>query len=117
MFSFQRTKTSGTTITDTLNDPQSMVQRLIRLGTTATVTERHTIRDQVRGALDAGANDVAIDLSATRFIDSSVLGVLMQLSALATRRGARLRVVGSRPEVRELFQMVRLEHLLEARPA
>jgi anti-sigma B factor antagonist len=74
-----------------------------------------TLRRELHAILDAGASHVVIDLSATTFIDSSGLGVLV--GALKRLREANgnghqtLVLTGLQPAVRKVFEITGLNTL------
>ena len=61
-------------------------------------------RAHLQGAIDAGTGDVALDLSAVSFCDSTALHALVDVRRRLVERGRRLRVVRpSRPVDRLLW--------------
>lgn len=56
---------------------------------------------------------IAVDLSQVRHVDSSGFGALVSLLRDAERRRGRLCLVGSRPEVRILLEIMQLHLLFE----
>jgi anti-sigma B factor antagonist len=62
---------------------------------------------------EAGPGDVVtLDLSATPFMDSTGLRVLLRLRQLAERSGWRLRVAGAPPQVRRMLALAGADKLL-----
>jgi anti-sigma B factor antagonist len=62
---------------------------------------------------EAGAGDVVtLDLSATPFMDSTGLRVLLRLRQLAERSGWRLRVAGVQPQVGRMLALAGADKLL-----
>jgi anti-anti-sigma factor len=62
---------------------------------------------------EAGAGDVVtLDLSATPFMDSTGLRVLLRLRQLAERSGWRLRVTGVQPQVGRMLALAGADKLL-----
>ena len=66
----------------------------------------------------AGATRLAIDCTATGYIDASGLGALITLSKEAAKQGATIVLVGVTDEVRELMTMTEIAPLFtfEAAP-
>ena len=58
------------------------------------------------------AADVVVDLTATQFIDSAGLAVLLNLQRRMERRGRSLRVLCEEGPVRRVIEMARLEEAL-----
>jgi anti-sigma B factor antagonist len=62
---------------------------------------------------EAGPGDVVtLDLSATPFMDSTGLRVLLRLRQLAERSGWRLRVAGVQPQVQRMLSLAGADKLL-----
>jgi anti-sigma B factor antagonist len=72
-------------------------------------------RDEVRAAMPATPATIEIDLSQTRFVDSSGLGALFALYKAASNDhdGVTLRLVNPRPPIQQLFELTQLHHLFE----
>lgn len=72
-------------------------------------------RDEVRAALPRSPESIEIDLSQTRFVDSSGLGALFALykAANTTRDGVTLRLLNPRPPIQQLFELTQLHQLYE----
>jgi len=59
---------------------------------------------------------VVVDLSQVQFIDSAGCGVLLQFHKLLLARGGGLKVCCASPSVRALFELVRMQRVLEIHP-
>jgi len=71
-------------------------------------------RDGVRSALIDSSSVIEINLSETRFIDSSGLGALFALyRTTAERDGAVLRLLYPIPEIEQLLRLTQMDHLFE----
>lgn len=68
---------------------------------------------QVLGAMPEGAGRLVVDLSATRSVDSTGLGALIQVRRYAARRRLVVRLRGVSAELRSLLALTKLEHLFE----
>jgi anti-sigma B factor antagonist len=79
-----------------------------------TAVNSANFRDQVSAVLPATAGTIEIDLSSTRFVDSSGLGALFALyRATAQRNGVVLRLLNPRPEIRQLLELTQMQQLFE----
>ena len=71
-------------------------------------------RDELRTALSASPTVIEIDLSQTRFLDSSGLGVLFALYRACIRdTGVTIRLLNPRPEIEQLLELTQLRQLYE----
>lgn len=71
-------------------------------------------RDEVNAALPGSPPLIEIDLSQTRFVDSSGLGALFALYRATTQRnGIILRLLNPRPEIRQLLELTQMQQLFE----
>jgi anti-sigma B factor antagonist len=71
-------------------------------------------RDEVHAVLPGAPSIIEIDLSQTRFVDSSGLGALFALyRATAQRNGVILRLVNPRPEIQQLLELTQMQQLFE----
>jgi len=77
-----------------------------------------TVREVVCEALDAGAQQVELDLSGVRFLDSTGLSVLLHAARDVARRRAKLRTLSpSGSEARVVMDLARVADLLHLAPA
>lgn len=75
-----------------------------------------SFRDEVRAAMPASPDMIEIDLSQTRFVDSSGLGALFALYKAANTNGhdgVTLRLINPRPSIQQLFELTQLHQLFE----
>jgi len=73
-----------------------------------------SFRDEVHAALPGAPSVIEIDLSQTRFVDSSGLGALFALyRATAERNGVVLRLLNPRPEIQQLLELTQMQQLFE----
>jgi anti-sigma B factor antagonist len=72
-------------------------------------------RDEVRAAMPTDPATIEIDLSQTRFVDSSGLGALFALYKAANNSNdsVTLRLVNPRPSIQQLFELTQLHQLFE----
>jgi anti-sigma B factor antagonist len=66
-------------------------------------------KQHVSGPIDAGASHVVVDLSATTFIDSSSLGVLIGAHRRLKLRGGTLVVVVANESISKTFRITGLD--------
>jgi anti-sigma B factor antagonist len=73
-----------------------------------------SFRDEVQAALGASPGLIEINLSKTRFMDSSGLGALFALyRATAQRPGVILRLLNPVPEIEQLLELTQMQQLFE----
>jgi anti-sigma B factor antagonist len=71
-------------------------------------------RDEVRSALSGSPSVIEINLSQTRFMDSSGLGALFALyRATAQNGGLVLRLLNPIPEIEQLLELTQMQQLFE----
>jgi len=71
------------------------------------------LRTKVRGALEPSHTTLDVNLSKTRFIDSSGLGALIALHKTMCTRGGRIRLVNPAPSVQQILELTRLHQVME----
>jgi anti-sigma B factor antagonist len=71
------------------------------------------LESKLTEVIEEGPSAVVVDLSQVTFLDSMVLGVLLQSLKRLRARGGRLRVVTPRAEVRRIFELTHLDRLFE----
>ncbi len=75
-----------------------------------------TFREEVRAAMPKAPETIEIDLSQTRFVDSSGLGALFALYKAANNghdSGVTLRLLNPKPSIQQLFELTQLHQLFE----
>lgn len=72
-----------------------------------------SVRDSIKGALTDGHRMLDIDLSQTRFMDSSGLGALISLHKAMCARGGQVRLINPSPTCRQLLELTRLHRTFE----
>lgn len=91
-------------------------------GPLLTVSEIHELtavnsasfRDEVSSAISGTTDTIEINLSQTRFMDSSGLGALFALyRATSKRDGVTLRLLNPMPEIRQLLELTQMQQLFE----
>jgi anti-sigma B factor antagonist len=87
--------------------------RISELPELTSVNSGH-FRDELRAALPTSPSLIEIDLSQTRFVDSSGLGALFALyRSTGDGRSAILRLVNPAPEIQQLFELTQMQQLFE----
>lgn len=67
-------------------------------------------------AIDEGAHRVLVDLAATTFVDSTVLGILLRAHRRLDDAGGRLVVVSNDPRILRTFALTGLDRTLAVEP-
>jgi anti-sigma B factor antagonist len=71
-------------------------------------------RDEVQARLGDSPSTIEINLSQTKFMDSSGLGALFALyRATAQRHGVVLRLLNPTPEIQQLLELTQMQQLFE----
>lgn len=71
-------------------------------------------RDALIGAIDAGARRVLVDLSASTFIDSTILGVMLEgHKRFRTDGGGEVGIVCVEPQIRKLLRVTTLDRVFQ----
>ncbi len=79
-----------------------------------TAVNAASFRDGVQFALAGSPSVIEINLSQTRFMDSSGLGALFALyRATAQRKDVVLRLLNPTPEIQQLLELTQMQQLFE----
>ena len=78
-----------------------------------TVRNRRELEQHVLDELDRGARRFRIDFELAPYIDSSGLGALVSLSKQVRERQGELRLSNLNTELRQLFELTRLDALFQ----
>ena len=70
-------------------------------------------RDEARAALTDRQTCIEVDLSQTRFVDSSGLGALISLYKTMCTRSGKIRLVNPTEPVNQLLELTRMHRLFE----
>ena len=76
-------------------------------------TNAAEFRDQSRAMLTSQTTVAEVDLSATRFLDSSGLGALIALHKTMVGRGGNVRILNPTPAAQQVLELTRLHRILE----
>ncbi len=71
------------------------------------------LRELVCASLKPDHKFIEVDLAGTTFIDSEGLGSLVAVHKIVAGRGGAVRLPGTRPAIRELFRLTRLDQIFE----
>jgi anti-sigma B factor antagonist len=69
------------------------------------------VKRELAKAIDAGAHELTVDLSATTFIDSTMLGVLLGAQRRLRERDGRLRIISSDRNILQVFEITGLDRV------
>jgi anti-sigma B factor antagonist len=72
-----------------------------------------SLRDEARAALREDVRLIDIDLSQTRFVDSSGLGTLIALHKTMVARGGAVGILNPTPAVQQILELTRLHRVFE----
>ncbi len=75
-----------------------------------------SFRKVVGKCIEEGPKNIILDFSSIDFIDSSGLGILVQMAKKSQANGGSLQIV-SNPRVKQTVKLVRLEQLLSLKPS
>ena len=67
---------------------------IIEVGGELDLNTAPALRQHIDGAIDAGASNVAIEMSKLTFMDSTGLGTLVSVSKRLDERGGRMALIG-----------------------
>jgi anti-sigma B factor antagonist len=91
-------------------DDRLIVSEIVEL----TAANSGNFRDEVRLSLKPTTTAIEINLSQTRFMDSSGLGALFALyRATAHNKGMVLRLLNPIPEIEQLLELTQMQQLFE----
>jgi anti-sigma B factor antagonist len=71
------------------------------------------LKDALRAAIADGASRVVVDMTQTRFIDSTTLGVILGASKRLRPEGGELVLVIDHPSIRKIFEITLLDRAFE----
>ncbi len=80
----------------------------------ATIKESEILKNMIYDKIEKGYKNVIIDLSEVNFIDSTFLGIIVNLLKKVVNGGGDLKLVGFKPAVRSMFELTRLYRVFES---
>ena len=93
---------------------QSGPVAIVELAGRLTVNDQPVLlKEAVTAAIQDGARHVLLVLSGVHYIDSTRLGEIIAAHVTVTRRGGRLRLVGTPDRITELLQIAGLDGIFE----
>jgi anti-sigma B factor antagonist len=78
-----------------------------------TASNAASVRDSIKEGLQAGHQNLDMDLSETTFIDSSGLGVLISLQKTLRARSGVIRIVRPTPAVIQVLELTRMHRIFD----
>jgi anti-sigma B factor antagonist len=76
-------------------------------------TNAGPFREATRAALTDAIKQVDVDLSLTRFLDSSGLGALIALQKTVTARAGQVRILNPASTAQQILELTRLHRVFE----
>lgn len=76
-------------------------------------TNASSFREAIRAALSDSVKTVDVDLSLTRFLDSSGLGALIALQRTLAARKAQVRIINPASAAQQILELTRLHRVFE----
>jgi anti-sigma B factor antagonist len=80
----------------------------------ATIQEAEELKNNVNEKIRLGYKKVIIDISTVEFLDSTFLGVIVNILKKVAKMGGDLKLVGFKPVVRAMFELTRLFRVFES---
>lgn len=74
------------------------------------------VRELLHTAVDAGTEELVVDLSGVDLVDATGLGVLLGTRRRALRAGRRILLRGTPPRLRRLLRAARMDRILPTEP-
>ena len=71
------------------------------------------LRDRLLAEIERGQESIFLDVGLVTYLDSMLLGELVQAYASAIKRGATLKLVHATKRLRELLRVTKLDRVLE----
>ena len=70
------------------------------------------LRDRLVSSIEQGQRSILLDVSQVSYMDSMLLGELVQAYVTAAKRGATLRLINITSRLRELLRVTKLDRIL-----
>ena len=70
------------------------------------------LRDRLVSSIEQGQRSILLDVSQVSYMDSILLGELVQAYVTAVKRGARLNLINVTSRLRELLRVTKLDRVL-----
>ena len=72
------------------------------------------LRDRLVSSIEHGQRSILLDVSQVSYMDSMLLGELVQAYVTAVKRGARLNLINVTSRLRELLRVTKLDRVLQS---
>jgi len=72
------------------------------------------LRDRLVSSIEHGQRSIVLDVSQVSYMDSLLLGELVQAYVTAVKRGARLNLINVTSRLRELLRVTKLDRVLRS---
>lgn len=72
------------------------------------------LRDRLVSSIENGQRSIVLDVSQVSYMDSLLLGELVQAYVTAVKRGARLNLINVTSRLRELLRVTKLDRVLRS---
>ena len=72
------------------------------------------LRDRLISSIEHGQRSILLDVSQVSYMDSLLLGELVQAYVTAVKRGARLNLINVTSRLRELLRVTKLDRVLRS---
>ena len=94
-----------------LNTTQKDKITIVEVGGRVVYESEGEFRSTISNLLDADKVNIVLDLSNLSYINSSGLGILINLLKTAQRRGGDIKLANLQGEIRELFSITSLDQV------
>ena len=75
------------------------------------IEEARSLQEKLFRLMETGTRNIAVDMSAVDYIDSSGLGALVSVNKQLLRKGGSMKICGIQGLVREVFELTRLDRV------
>jgi anti-sigma B factor antagonist len=89
---------------------------LIEVAGNLTYFEVHALRDSVESLLREKRNNILLNLSGLKYLDSSGIGELARIYVAVVKQGGAMKVVGLAAKVEEILKVTHLSQVLQEFP-
>lgn len=86
---------------------------VIRLPSEVLMSQTPTYREALLRHMDDGVENMIVDLSSVRYMDSSGLSILVSLHKKARENGGRVVLISPNDGVRALIELTNLTHIFD----
>lgn len=86
---------------------------LVKINENIVASNANSLKDSLAGIVQDGAEQLTIDMTEVRSIDSMGLGVLIAAHNSLQKKGNRLQIINANDDIRKLFQAMRIDQHFE----